>query len=439
MRFQPATYRLRLALLAALYSAGLLAVLFYVAARSLRRIEVFRSFDVLRPAVQQAMEVYHERPKAPSWSELLTPDPEISIAVFDSGGRLLGSAGSLILRPAEGRGMTSFRNVPATYVGRKDPDGHLVMAALPWARKQAQLDRAGSFLIYLWALLVVAAGAVTWQASRSTFGPLADLAVQAEQLSATDLSRRLTLVGAGEYAVVAGHLNRFLELLEASVQRQERFVADAAHELRTPLTVIRGQIETALLRARTPEDYRHTLNVALAEAERLSRLVEGLLLSASAPVVTPTPVELDAVLERAQARWLDRFSKAGVELLLTDTPTTKVAMRSEECDSILDNLLSNALKHSNAHTTTRLSAAVDENFATLQVADEGTGIPEALRETLFDRFTRGDTSRNRELGGFGIGLAVVKRLVQARGGDVWLEPTETGATFVVKLPLGGVQ
>ena len=221
------------------------------------------------------------------------------------------------------------------------------------------------------------------------------------------------------------------------MQRQERFVADAAHELRTPLTVIRGQIETALLRARTTEDYKHTLNIALAEAERLSRLVEGLLLSASAPVVKPTPITLDAVLERAHARWVDRFSQAGIELLLKDVPAARVEMRPEECDSILDNLLSNALKHSSPNSTTRISLAVDDVAATISVADEGTGVPESLRETLFDRFTRGETSRNRELGGFGIGLAVVKRLVEARGGDVYLAPSEKGATFAVKLPLAG--
>ena len=408
LRFRPATHRLRLALVAALYSAVLLAALFSIAIWYLRRVELGRSFAVLRPAAQQAIEVYKERPLDPNWSELLVPNPEISIAVFDKNNEFLDSAGSLILRPLQGRGLTTFRGLQATYVGRMDPDGHLVVVAVPSAPRLAVVTRVRTYLIYLWVLLVVAAGAVTWQASRSTFGPLADLAEQAEQLSATDLSRRLTLVGAGEYAVVAAHLNRFLELLEASVHRQDRFVADAAHELRTPLTVIRGQIETALLRARTPEDYKHTLKVALAEAERLSRLVEGLLLSASAPVVTPTPVEVDTVMERAQARWLDRFSEAGVELALKDAPSVRVAMRAEECDSILDNLLSNALKHSNANTATRLSVTLDDGFATMWVADEGPGIPESLRETLFDRFTRGDTFR------LGVGRSGLNRLKRAR-------------------------
>ncbi|HLK14963.1 MAG TPA: HAMP domain-containing sensor histidine kinase [Fimbriimonadaceae bacterium] len=434
--FQPATHRLRLSLLAALYSGVILALMFYVAGVFLRRFEIQRSFDVLRPAAQQAIEVYHERPLNANWSELTIPNPSISIAVFDKNNELLDFAGSLVLEPVSGHGLKAFKKQQATFFARNDSDGHLIVVALPWSSKQAQLDRERGFLVYLWAFLVVAAGVVTWTASRSTFEPLAQLAEQAEQLSATDLSRRLTLVGAGEFAVVARHLNRFLELLEASVQRQERFVSDAAHELRTPLTVIRGQIETALLRARKPEDYRHTLEVSLAEAERLSRLVEGLLLSASAPVVQPSPVELEMVLESAQARWLDRYSKAGIELEVGEIPCAKVVIRAEECDSILDNLLSNALKHSDSGTKTRLWATVDDQFGTLWVADQGAGIPEALKETLFDRFSRGDTSRNRELGGFGIGLAVVKRLVQARGGDVWLEPSDRGATFAVKLPSG---
>jgi signal transduction histidine kinase len=435
IRFKPATHRLRLSLLASLYSAVLFALLFYVATIYLRMVEVDRSYAVLKPAAEQAIEVFNERPLDANWSELLNPTPDLSIAVFDKNMEFLDSAGSLILRPVTGRKLGMFRGIPAHYIGRTDKFGHLVVVALPWARRQAQLDRQKQFLVYVWMFLVVAAGVATWSASRSTFQPLAQLAEQAEQLSATDLSRRLTLVGAGEYAAVAAHLNRFLELLEASVQRQDRFVSDAAHELRTPLTVIRGQIETALLRNRNVEEYRHTLQVSLAEAERLSRLVEGLLLSASAPVVQPEPIELDAVMESAQARWLDRFNASGIALLLEDTAPAAVVMRGEECDSILDNLLSNALKHSDAHTTTRMWVTVDEHDATMWVADEGPGIPENIRETLFERFTRGETSRNRELGGFGIGLAVVKRLVQTRGGDVWLEPSEKGAMFGVRLPL----
>ncbi len=82
-----------------------------------------------------------------------------------------------------------------------------------------------------------------------------------------------------------------------------------------------------------------------------------------------------------------------------------------------------------------MSLSKDESKAFITVADEGAGIPEALREVLFERFTRGDTSRNRELGGFGIGLAVVKRLVQARGGEIELLPSKQGAHFVIELPL----
>lgn len=418
-----------------MYSGALLAILFYYASWWLRREEIKRSYDVLNPAAEQAMKVYAARPLDPNWYQLLDPNPELSIAVFDKKNEFLDSAGSLILSPLVGRGLTNFRELPATYVGRNDQSGHLVVVALPWQRRQAALDRINGFLVDLWIFLVLAAAVVTWQSSRSTFEPLAELTDQAAQLSATDLSRRLTMEGAGEYALVVNHLNQFLEMLQASVQRQERFVADAAHELRTPLTVIRGQIETTLLRARSPEDYRHSLQVALDEAERLSRLVEGLLLSASAPVVTPPPVELDFVLERAQARWLDRFSSAHVELILDDVVPAMALIRAEECDSVIDNLLSNALKHSDPKSATHLSLTVEDGFATIWVADEGSGIPEALRATLFERFTRGDTSRNRELGGFGIGLAVVKRLVTARGGDVFLAPSERGAKFGVKLPL----
>ena len=211
-------------LVAALYSAALLAILFYYAAVTLRRSELARSYAVLAPAAEQAIEIYHARPLDPNWHELLDPNPDISIAVYDKNMECLDSAGSLILCRRPAGGQMTFHGIPATFYGRTDSDGHIVIVAHPGLENGSDQPKQ-RFLIYLWVLLVVAAGIVSWQASRSTFEPLAELAAQAEQLSATDLSRRLTMEGAGEYGMVAAHLNRFLELLQASVQRQERFVS----------------------------------------------------------------------------------------------------------------------------------------------------------------------------------------------------------------------
>ena len=110
------------------------------------------------------------------------------------------------------------------------------------------------------------------------------------------------------------------------MKNEEQFVADAAHELRTPLTALRGRIETTLLRDRAPEEYRKALREGLVEAERLSALVEALLGSATAAASRPAPsLELETEVERAHARWLDRFEEAGIGLEVASRPVPAAA------------------------------------------------------------------------------------------------------------------
>jgi two-component system OmpR family sensor kinase len=105
-----------------------------------------------------------------------------------------------------------------------------------------------------------------------------------------------------------------------------------------------------------------------------------------------------------------------------------------EIGSVLDNLLANALRASPPGTACRIELTADENYARLAVHDAGPGIPLDLRERIFDRFVRGEESRNRATGGFGIGLSLCRRIVEGRGGRIWVEPTEAGARFEVELP-----
>lgn len=413
----------------------LLGVVFYIASVGFRRAEIRGSYDVLRPADELAIHVYAERPQDPDWYDILDPNPDVSITVFDKDGTYLQIVGNIKLQPVVGRGLAVFHGIEAAYVGRTDSEGRMYVVAEPFVTKRRAISRFNRWLIGFYFPLIFAAGFVTWLASRSTFLPLAQLAEQAEKLSTTDLSRRLEISTKDEYAEVARHLNTFLSLLESSVQLQRRFVADAAHELRTPLTVIRGKIETTLLRSRSAEDYRAALEISLSEAERLSRLVDGLLLSASAPVVKPQPIDVGSAMEAAEARWLDRFSQAGMELQLDESCSATVAIRPEEFDSVVDNLLSNALKYADTKTTTHLGLHLLADGVEVSVRDEGPGVLPEFQEHIFERFARGEASRNRDLGGFGIGLSVVKRIVESRGGHVRLEPSDKGAHFVVYLPL----
>jgi signal transduction histidine kinase len=244
-----------------------------------------------------------------------------------------------------------------------------------------------------------------------------------------------------ELAAFAETLNGFLDRLEADYGARNRFLADAAHELRTPLTALRAEIDVALRRDREPARYRQVLESNREEIVRLSELIDGLLTLARADAgesIRPN-VPLDSVPLAAQA--VERFRplalQRGIDLKLSQEggPGATIPVRADarSVERILDNLLSNALRHTDAGGRITVSGRTGGSQAILEVTDTGTGIPPAHVARVFDRFYRVESGRGA---GAGLGLAIVKALVEALGGDVRLESELGRGTRVeVRLPL----
>jgi two-component system OmpR family sensor kinase len=228
-----------------------------------------------------------------------------------------------------------------------------------------------------------------------------------------------------------------------------RFVADASHELRTPLTSIRGFAE---LYRQAPDqaDVERVMRRIEDEAARMGILVDDLLLLARLDQQRPlqqAPVDLltiaaDAVHD-ACAIAPDR--PVTLDVANTDPPPVVVGDEAR-LRQVLGNLVGNALQHTAPGTpvtvrvnTRRGSADGGAGWATLEVADEGTGLAPADAERVFERFYRADASRSRDDGGAGLGLAIVAALVAGHGGRVSVDTAPgSGATFRVELPLGAV-
>lgn len=244
-----------------------------------------------------------------------------------------------------------------------------------------------------------------------------------------------------ELAAFAETLNGFLDRLEADYGARNRFLADAAHELRTPLTALRAEIDVALRRDREPARYRQVLESNREELVRLSELIDGLLTLARADAgesIRPT-VPLDSVPLAAQA--VERFRplalQRGIDLVLSQEsgPGATIPVRADarSVERILDNLLSNALRHTDAGGRVTVSGRTAGSRAILEITDTGTGIPPAHVARVFDRFYRVESGRGA---GAGLGLAIVKALVEVLGGDVRLESELGRGTRVeVRLPL----
>jgi len=232
------------------------------------------------------------------------------------------------------------------------------------------------------------------------------------------------------------HIAAALSTRQASETRVRQFVADASHELRTPLAAIRGYTELTQRMGDDAEAVAHAMSRVASETERITRLVEDLLLLAR--LDSGRPLERESVdLTRLAVDAVSDAHVAGPdhqwELDLPPEPVM-VPGDAARLHQVLTNLLANARIHTGAGTivTTRLST--EPTHTLLQVIDNGPGIPKALQSEVFERFARGDTSRSRKGGSTGLGLAIVSAVVRAHNGTITVNSSPGHTEFAVRLP-----
>lgn len=233
------------------------------------------------------------------------------------------------------------------------------------------------------------------------------------------------------------HVGEALTARQASEEKVRQFVADASHELRTPLASIRGYSElTRRSGEKFSEPMTHALSRIESEAIRMTALVEDLLLLARLDEgrelvhgeVDLTRVVIDCVAD-AQVSGPDHTWK----LNLPDEPVTLTGDQAR-LHQVIANLLANARIHTPAGSTVDVTLAQENGRALVKVRDNGPGIRAAQRKTLFERFTRGDSSRTRATGSTGLGLAIVQAVVASHGGKVTVTSRKGRTEFVVSLP-----
>ncbi|MFE2625909.1 sensor histidine kinase, partial [Streptomyces caelestis] len=313
------------------------------------------------------------------------------------------------------------------------PDGVTltVYAGAPLAAEQEAVNTVrGAMLTGLPLLLVVVAG-VTWLVTRRALRPVEGIRREMAAITASeDLARRVPEPGSrDEIAALARTTNETLTVLEASVERQRRFVADASHELRSPIASLRTQLEVA-------EAHPELLDLpgAVADTVRLQVLAADLLLLArldAGEKPGSATVELGALVrEEVSQRTGDRIA-VGVEV--PQGGAFEVNGSRGQLSRVIGNLLDNAQRH--AEGSVAVSVAADGRGVRVEVRDDGTGVPEDERERIFERFVRLDDARSRDDGGAGLGLAIARDVASRHGGTLTVDrAAEGGAAFRLWLP-----
>jgi signal transduction histidine kinase len=242
-----------------------------------------------------------------------------------------------------------------------------------------------------------------------------------------------------EVGRLARTLNSMLDRMEASTQRERRFVSDASHELRTPIANIRTELEVALRHPRVT-DWSQVASEVLDQNERMERLVAGLLLLARSDegslIEAPEPTDLAVLAEAVVAEAPSGTGRPGSPVVVVSAQPAPIRVPAVYAERMLTNLVDNARRFasSRVEVTVETVRSGDGEKAVLTVSDDGPGVAPEDRQRIFERFVRLDEARDRGEGGFGLGLAIVADLSRFYGGSIRIEGDGQGAVFVLELP-----
>jgi len=290
-------------------------------------------------------------------------------------------------------------------------------------------------------LLVLAAGG--WLLAGQALRPVRILARVADGMTAKGLNQRVQAPGADrEFQTLIDVINGMLDRLEKSFGQAARFSADAAHELKTPLTILQGQLNQALQSAPSDSDEQRTYAGLLEEVQRLKSIVRKLLLLAQSDS-GQLRLALEHVCLTAEVESLFEDASVlapGLSVRNDLAPNVCVMADPDLLRQVLQNLFSNAVKYNRDGGFIECRLWQENGTATLCFANTVAGGHAIDRERLFDRFYRGDPSRNRRVDGSGLGLSLAREISRAHGGDLTVEAGETREgwlAFRLTLPCGG--
>lgn len=285
-------------------------------------------------------------------------------------------------------------------------------------------------------IVVLGCGMVYWLTGKA-LAPLHQLDAQIRGRTAADLSRPLPVpASADEVAGLTVSFNQMSQNLSRAFEQQKRFSQCAAHELRTPLAILKTRM--SLFRKKglcsTPETAA-LLDVLEEQTDRLSALVGDLLaLTNMEELERSERVDVFQLLKHTEESLRDLANAHQVRLVLDAVPGT-VPGNAALLERALFNLGENAVKYNRPGGTVTIRASIRGDTWQVEVADQGSGIPEALLEQVFEPFFRVDPSRSRQLGGAGLGLSLVRSIASLHGGQVRAESAEgQGSRFILTLP-----
>ncbi|WP_405125788.1 ATP-binding protein [Pseudomonas marginalis] len=279
---------------------------------------------------------------------------------------------------------------------------------------------------------------IAWWIARTLLEPVKRVAAATHRLAGGDYSSRVAVASHDEVGQLARDFNQLAYTLERNEKMRREFMADVSHELRTPLSVLRGELEAIEDGVRSLDP--NTMKSLLGEVGMLSKLVDDLyelsLADIGALTYRKAPCMLNDVLENSLAMYRERFAARQLQLDL-ELPREPMELLADasRLQQLFSNLLENSLRYTDVNGRLRLSVGVDRDTVRIDFLDSGPGVSASQLPRLFERFYRGESSRNREHGGAGLGLAICRSIANAHDGSLVADHSPYGGLWLtLRLP-----
>jgi two-component system OmpR family sensor kinase len=447
--------RLRLAAAFAAIAAALFALGSWAFASGLSAAQLSTIDSQLTVQLTQAARYLPPGSATGATASSLSPPGDYVIQVIDLGGHVRGAspdAGTVPLVSADQLRQARQGRISVTTTA--DEEG-IRIAAAPLAGHPGWVAIAGESLETYdstqgqvarelavgGAAFVAVAGLGAYGLARAALSPVERLRRQVAAISGRGETSSIEVPPTrDEVAALAGTMNDLLGRLQRALARQRAFTADASHELRTPLAVLRGELELAARPGRTREELAAAVRNAAAEAERLTRLTDDLLLLARNDEdrlsLRLEPTDIRQLLVSSAGLAASRLAATDVTCRVDAQPGTYASLDVYRIRQAVDNLIDNALRFAPGGSVIVLAARAAGTDLDIEVRDDGPGFPAGFLPHAFERFRRPDSGRSRGDGGAGLGLAIVRAIAAAHGGAATAS-NRAGGGAVVRLRLPG--
>ena len=314
-----------------------------------------------------------------------------------------------------------------------------LLVAVPLEESEIVLENLQKALLISYPIILIILFLATRYIAGKSIAPINNVITTANRISRENLRERILLPeNKDEIHLLISTINELLNRLEDNLLREKQFTSDASHELRTPLSVIKGTLEVLIRKPREVQQYEEKINYCIRETDRMTKLIDQLLLLAryDSGKVLPNKIQVDLkvitsdIVDRVNPTLIDK----NISVKFNNDGNTFVAVDPSMMDIVLENLITNSIKYSDSNKNIEISFINDSDSLICSIKDQGYGMKEEQVNQIFDRFYRNDDSRNSEVGGFGLGLSIVKKLCEIQDINIKVESKMgSGTTFYLQI------